>query len=1067
MPNLLHLSDLHFGYDKDNTARAQRAEALDSLVVKIGELADDWKPKILVISGDLTWQGKATGYPELGQWLTEKLFPATGLTPQDCVVCPGNHDIDREAAACLVDRTEDAKRADDLLRPERLPRGFAPPFDAFANFAGDFGMPAPMLHGSPNRLAGVVELHGLRFICVNSAWFCRNSATDRGRLWLGLPQLQSMQLMREDKYDEAPVTVAVLHHTQEWLANAEYSSYGDRPGSCCYLAARAHLILSGHTHGAIERSTRCFDRARLFVGGAAYESSAYRNNFSILKIDPTNRTVARRPWEFDPHVPRWEEKETQDYSLRIERRARRQADPTLYLVWLQDKTRLIELNQLHIAPDETPPPEIDVLFIRLKTAAPSQEAGMPGRPEPVDLQMAMRNNRKLVIEGKAGCGKTTFVRWLAWKLCRPAGVDEEFGWLRGFPIWVRINELDQHIAGRMKRSSPEDPGSAVDVRWIPHFLASHESWRLSEAFFTDKLQQQDTVLFLDGLDEAATEQRRVDMVKMIRAAADEYSCRIVVTTRPGVHEGRATLDGFGLASIDDLDDGGIDGFLWQWCMWLKRKEEAAAREYYGKVREAVAAPGIRHLAGNPLMLTSLAVLHFRRKQLPEQRVKLYEQILDWLAEQTVEKHDKYKEYKKDSLLELLGFLALGMQEWKGGHKLSLGIGDAAAMLTPKTSSPAPMRQLLEDLQTDSGIVTLRGGEIAFWHRCFQEYLAARTMANLPDTKIPRRARKLLYAAEGREMLPLVAGCMAESAKQRLTLLLHDLVRHASAQKRLDLKAHAVGVLGKMLADVVPFGYALSGPAERLYGSLRESVMAIFEKGKARSIGLKTRVAAAEALDQASQARLLLPGRKEYWRAIRGGSYPIGGDPEAYRSRPGEVSEIAGFRIGRFPVTVHEYNKYLEDPKVKDQVEMPRAWEEQCNHPGRPVVGVTWRQARDYCSWAKCMLPTEEQWEAAARGAEGRVYPWGKEEPDKHRANCGMMVGAPTPVGLFPEGDTPEGVADMAGNVWEWTRSDFDEKTKCVRGASFSVGARILRAAYRGRDEPEVSYVSLGFRCVRE
>jgi formylglycine-generating enzyme required for sulfatase activity len=871
-----------------------------------------------------------------------------------------------------------------------------------------------------------------------------------------------MQLMDQDEYDKAPVTAAVLHHPQEWLANAEYTSYGNRPGSYCYLAARAHLILSGHTHGAVERSTRCFDRARLFLGGAAYENQAYRNNFSILKIDAANRTVVRRPWELDPRVPRWEEKETQAYSLRIEKRpqVRGQANPAKYLAWLRDKTASIELNQLHVAPHETPPPAIDVLFIRLKTAAPSKDAGAPGRSEPVDLQEALRNNRRLVIEGKAGCGKTTFVRWLAWMLCRPAGVPAELLWLAGFPIWVRISELDQHIANTLKNPSTGDPATAVDARWIPHFLASHQGWNLDEAFFADKLRQKDTVLFLDGLDEAATQPRRVDMVKMIREAAGEYDCRIVVTTRPGVHEGRATLEGFGLASIDDLDAHGIDGFLWQWCRWLKRGEETAARDYYGEVRKAVAAPGIRHLVGNPLMLTSLAVLHFRRNQLPEQRVKLYEQILDWLAEQTVVKHE---EYKKESLLELLGFLALGMQECKGGQKLALGIDDAAALLTPKTGSLASMRQLLEKVQTDSGIVTLRGGEMAFWHRTFQEYLAARTMADLPDTKIPPRARKLLYAAEGREMLPLVAGCMAGGAKLRLNLLLDNLTRHAASQKRLDRKAHAVGVLGKMLADVAPFEYTLSGPAVRLYGELRDSVMAIFEKGKAKNIGLKTRMDAAEALDQASQERLYLPGQEAYWRDVRGDSYTIGGDPEAYQSLPKKVLTIPGFRIGRFPVTVWEYGKYLEDTGT----EVPPNWEEQREHPGRPVVGVTWHQAQNYCSWAKCKLPTDAQWEVTARGAEGRIFPWGPEEPDEHRANFDGKVGEPTPVGLFPGGDTPEDVADMAGNVWEWTRSDYDKDTKVVRGASFSGGAWYLRAASRSRNVPVVWDGVLGFRCVRE
>ena len=111
MINLLHLSDLHFGFDRDQTSRAQRAASLDLLRKELAKLTPDWKPHVLVISGDLSWQGKPEGYTELSQWLTKKLFPDAGLTPADCIICPGNHDLDRKAARSLVDRTQDRKRA--------------------------------------------------------------------------------------------------------------------------------------------------------------------------------------------------------------------------------------------------------------------------------------------------------------------------------------------------------------------------------------------------------------------------------------------------------------------------------------------------------------------------------------------------------------------------------------------------------------------------------------------------------------------------------------------------------------------------------------------------------------------------------------------------------------------------------------------------------------------------------------------------------------------------------------------------------------------------------------------
>jgi 3',5'-cyclic AMP phosphodiesterase CpdA len=1068
MINLLHLSDLHFGYDRDATARAQRAQALDLLVTELGRLDVLWRPQILVISGDLTWQGRPTGYIELGKWLKKKLFPVTGLTAADCVVCPGNHDINRKVADSLLDRTDDPRKADQVLRPERLADGFARPFAAFVKFAKTLGIPAPMLHDAPNHLAGVRELRDIRFVCANSAWFCRDSQTDRGELWLGLPQLRSMPQMNPDDYNTAPITVAVLHHPQDWLANPEYNAYGDRPNTYGYLAERTHAILSGHTHGAIERATRCYDRARLFLGGATYDNHAYRNNFSVLQIDPRARAIARRAWEFDPRRPQWAEKERQDYSLRTETVGRAAGNPAKYLAWLRDQTQSIDLHQLKVGPGQTPPPGIDVLYIRLMTTAPARNGEEPvggeavGRAQPVPLEEALQN-RKLVIEGKPGSGKTTFLRRIAWMLCRPAGPPLDLP-VRGFPVWVRISQLDQHIASTLSRPQPGDPCTTADGRWIAHFLAS-QGWGLDEEFFREKLEAEDTVVLLDGLDEAANQARRQKTVEAILLAA-QSACHMVVATRPGGDEGRATLKGFEKARIQDLDDADIEGFLLQWCRWLKRGDEAAAQGYYGELRPALAVPALHVLARNPLMLTALAVLHLRRHRLPEQRAQLYEQIMEWLADQAVDKHP---EYSQNDLLDRFGALALGMQEWTGGRKEQIGIDDAARLLTAKDQPIGSAHYFLEQAQIDSGIVTLRDEEIAFWHLSFQEYLAARTLSGFSDTKMWERARSFLYSLEGREVLPLLAGRMAGSARERLDDLFTELTRDAVSQERLNRKAHAAGVLGNMLADVKPTGYLLKGPAEKRFVELRDAVMAIFQKGKTKGIDFSTRVAAAEGLDLSSPFRLRTPCDPDYWVEIRGGRFTTG-DLETLWSLPVRSVYCPTFRIGRFPVTVWEYDQYLNDTKT----DKPDAWEEQVRHRGRPVVSVSWHEARSYCEWAAarwgiaCHLPTDEQWEFAARGPEGRIYPWGPDEgkPTEHRANFGMRFGHPTPVGMFPDGDTPDGVADMAGNVGEWTGSNFGGVMKSVRGASFDAVAKKLRAGCRSWDVPDNRHGNTGFRCVR-
>jgi len=201
----------------------------------------------------------------------------------------------------------------------------------------------------------------------------------------------------------------------------------------------------------------------------------------------------------------------------------------------------------------------------------------------------------------------------------------------------------------------------------------------------------------------------------------------------------------------------------------------------------------------------------------------------------------------------------------------------------------------------------------------------------------------------------------------------------------------------------------------------------------------------------------------------------------------EERELSEFWIDKTPVTNAEFARFVEATGYQTMAEkegtgralVSGKWQDvkgaDWRHPGgpdtdiqsrmdHPVVQVSWHDAVAYAEWAGKRLPTEEEWEKAARGAEGRKYPWGDQSPTSELCNFSMNVGDTTPVGQYsPNGDSPYGCVDMAGNVWEWTASDYDKSNKVLRGGSFYLVQAYVRASYRY--SPVLRSDTLGFRCV--
>ena len=183
---------------------------------------------------------------------------------------------------------------------------------------------------------------------------------------------------------------------------------------------------------------------------------------------------------------------------------------------------------------------------------------------------------------------------------------------------------------------------------------------------------------------------------------------------------------------------------------------------------------------------------------------------------------------------------------------------------------------------------------------------------------------------------------------------------------------------------------------------------------------------------------------------------------AERERPQHEVDLTEYLIGKYPVTNDQYQAFVRSAGY----EPPRGWDQgepPLDEGDHPVIYVGWRDAQAYCRWLSeetgkdYRLPTEAEWEKAARGDDARRYPWG-DEFEKEKCNTSESgIGGTTPVGQYsPEGDLPYGCADMAGNVWEWTRSmdkEYPYDPADGREDSEAEGDRVLRGGswFAGQD----------------
>jgi formylglycine-generating enzyme required for sulfatase activity/nucleoside phosphorylase len=663
-----------------------------------------------------------------------------------------------------------------------------------------------------------------------------------------------------------------------------------------------------------------------------------------------------------------------------------------------------------------------------------------------------------------------------------------------------------------------------------------------------ELRERGGLLLLDGLDEVPEAERRREQVKRaVEAFAQSFgNCRILVTSRTYAYQNQGwRLQGFAEATLAPFSDGQIRRFVARWYeltadLGRLPKPDATGRAELLK-RAIFNRPTLHELAQRPLLLTLMASLHaWRSGDLPDKREALYYETVDLLLnrwEQRLVRRDEQGRYHciqpslaeylktdKDqvrAVLESLAFEAHRAQPELAGTA-DIAEKDLVYRLFDLRNDPdANPKRLVEYLRDRAGLLYPRGvGVYTFPHRSFQEYLAA---CHLTDEEYPEPIAELTRAEPNRwREVALLAG--AKTARGTPANL-WQLVDALCFRDPTDSPVEPADAWGAQIAAQALFetaNLAKVSPANqcklaRVQGWLVKLL-------RDERLPATERALAGDNLARLGDPRFdaghwHLPAEALFgFIEIPAGPFMMGSDKQrdgqAFDDEfPQHEVNLPGFYLAHWPVTVAQFAAFVR--ASGHEPTDPGCLKGVANHP---VVYVTWHEAMAYSRWlneklrelarerlatAKPLpeserrfwqgladsflgvgLPSEAEWEKAARGDDGRIYPWG-DQPDRHLVNyVETGLGTTNTVGCFPGGASPYGCEEMSGNVWEWTRSlsggypyppegaerQAREDTvstgrRVLRGGAFLYFSGVARCADHDNDELGFRNVSLGFRVV--
>jgi hypothetical protein len=620
--------------------------------------------------------------------------------------------------------------------------------------------------------------------------------------------------------------------------------------------------------------------------------------------------------------------------------------------------------------------------------------GLRAAQEDIALTDAFRcseshgGRRGLLILGDPGSGKTTHLkRLLLWVLRQGP---ETLGLPPGtLPVYLPLRLL----------------GTAAGLAQLLESAIARDLPELAAGFAGRLLGRGSLLFLLDGLDEVPAA-RRKEVSRWIESEARKRrNCRFVVTCRYAGYDDKVRLDGqFLELHLRPLEREQAEAFIRRWFEAVETafaSDAAAARTralgHANELIERLKEPDFRSsrvfaLTRNPLLLTTICLVHRDRGRLPHRRAKLYEDCVNVLLERWREAKDLPVSLDAERSRAVLQPLAWRLHESEKRQSTPEDLAPAIEPVLRGIGWDRGPRSFLETIRDESGLLVGWSGDLyGFMHLGFQEYLAARHFRSLVFSDPKARSARLAELARRfgaswwREVILLMLaidepslfeGFFHEVLARPEVLAHEDLLRECIEEALRVLPEPFLEILdrkpGKANAERLWERQLL---AARVVERLAPEAVAARRAALSRHPLLELRERFGAAVPAGAPGVIRSERGEIELVRIPGGRFVMGSDesdPKAFDTeKPAHEVEVGDFEIARHPVTNAQYALYLKaSPKAKE----PAFWgDARFNRPDQPVVGVSWEEAKAFCDWTGLVLSSEAQWEYACRAGTATRY----------------------------------------------------------------------------------------------